>query len=72
MCPLFACAVHGIHVTWNNLEQRKRTVGMELVLTQDTIILAATIFTLRVLNSAVGTIRLVVMALLADSLAWLY
>jgi uncharacterized protein YebE (UPF0316 family) len=48
--------------TWNNQEQRKRTVGMELVLTQDTIILAATIFTLRVLNSAVGTIRLVVMA----------
>ncbi len=35
---------------------------MELLLTQDTILLAATIFTLRVLNSAVGTVRLVVMS----------
>lgn len=35
---------------------------MELILTQDAILLAAVIFGLRVFNSAVGTIRLVVMA----------
>lgn len=35
---------------------------MELILTQDAILLAAAIFGLRVFNSAVGTIRLVVMA----------
>ncbi len=35
---------------------------MELTFSQDTLILAAVIFGLRVFNSAVGTIRLVVMA----------
>jgi uncharacterized protein YebE (UPF0316 family) len=52
-----------MHVTLSDVEiESRRRQTMELTLTQDAVILALVIFVLRVFNSAVGTIRLVVMA----------